>query len=143
MERFWTGRTLDTLRTVEYELQVSTSSHASGVLKSPACHWHPGRPALARRSGRKQSLDTDWVRRDCFVAYAASEWQQRNLVMKVTGLEVLRCDAGWRNYYFLKLSTDGGITGWSEFDEGFGSPGITAVIDHLAGRVVAQHASHH
>ena len=47
--------------------------------------------------------------------------------MKVTGLEVLRADAGWRNYYFLKLTTDDGITGWSEFDEGFGSPGISAV----------------
>ena len=58
--------------------------------------------------------------------------------MKVTGLEVLRCDAGWRNYYFLKLSTDGGIVGWSEFDEGFGSPGITAVIERLASRVVGQ-----
>ncbi len=58
--------------------------------------------------------------------------------MKVTGLDVLRCDAGWRNYYFLKLSTDGGIVGWSEFDEGFGSPGITAVIERLAGRVIGQ-----
>ncbi|MBV9861285.1 MAG: mandelate racemase/muconate lactonizing enzyme family protein [Alphaproteobacteria bacterium] len=63
--------------------------------------------------------------------------------MKVTGLEVLRCDAGWRNYYFLKLTTDSGIVGWSEFDEGFGSPGITAVIDRLAGRVVGQDAFDH
>jgi L-alanine-DL-glutamate epimerase-like enolase superfamily enzyme len=63
--------------------------------------------------------------------------------MKVTGLEVLRCDAGWRNYYFLKLTTDDGIIGWSEFDEGFGSPGITAVIDRLTGRVVGQNAFDH
>ncbi|PYM35385.1 MAG: mandelate racemase/muconate lactonizing enzyme family protein [Candidatus Rokuibacteriota bacterium] len=63
--------------------------------------------------------------------------------MKVTGLEVLRCDAGWRNYYFLKLSTDGGIIGWSEFDEGFGSPGITAVIERLAPRVVGQKVFDH
>jgi galactonate dehydratase len=58
--------------------------------------------------------------------------------MKITGLEVLRCDAGWRNYYFLKLSTDDGIVGWSEFDEGFGSPGITAVIERLAPRIIGQ-----
>src|SRR5579884_1059929 len=58
--------------------------------------------------------------------------------MKVSGLEVLRCDAGWRNYYFLKLSTDDGIVGWSEFDEGFGSPGISAVIERLASRVIGQ-----
>ena len=63
--------------------------------------------------------------------------------MKVTGLEVLRCDAGWRNYYFLKLSTDQGITGWSEFDEGFGSPGITAVIERLSGRVIGQPVFNH
>ena len=43
--------------------------------------------------------------------------------MKVNSLEILRCDAGWRNYHFLKLTTDEGIVGWSEFDEGFGSPG--------------------
>src|SRR5467141_5259719 len=58
--------------------------------------------------------------------------------MKVTRLEVLRCDAGWRNYYFLKLSTDDGVVGWSEFDEGFGSPGITAVIERLTPRIIGQ-----
>jgi galactonate dehydratase len=58
--------------------------------------------------------------------------------MKITGLDVLRCDAGWRNYYFLKASTDEGIVGWSEFDEGFGSPGVTAVIERLAPRVAGQ-----
>src|SRR3984893_6575601 len=58
--------------------------------------------------------------------------------MKVEGLEVLRCDAGWRNYHFLKLTTDEGIVGWSEFDEGFCSPGVSAVIERLAGRVAGQ-----
>jgi galactonate dehydratase len=37
--------------------------------------------------------------------------------MKVTAVETLVCDAGWRNYHFLKLSTDAGIVGWSEFRE--------------------------
>src|SRR6266581_3977274 len=58
--------------------------------------------------------------------------------MKVTGLETLHCDAGWRNYSFLKLTTDEGIVGWSEFDEGFGSPGVSAVIEQLAGRIIGQ-----
>ena len=58
--------------------------------------------------------------------------------MKVEGLDILRCDAGWRNYHFLKLTTDSGIVGWSEFDEGFGSPGVSAVIERLAGRIVGQ-----
>jgi hypothetical protein len=26
-------------------------------------------------------------------------------------LEILRCDAGWRNYHFLKLTTDKGVVG--------------------------------
>jgi L-alanine-DL-glutamate epimerase-like enolase superfamily enzyme len=56
----------------------------------------------------------------------------------VEGLEIVRCDAGWRNYYFLKLTTDEGIVGWSEFDEGFGSPGVSAVVERLAGRVIGQ-----
>jgi L-alanine-DL-glutamate epimerase-like enolase superfamily enzyme len=63
--------------------------------------------------------------------------------MKVASLEVLQCDAGWRNYCFLKLSTDEGIVGWSEFDEGFGSPGVGAVIQRLAERVVGKPAFAH
>jgi len=63
--------------------------------------------------------------------------------MKVTGLETLACDAGWRNYYFLKLTTDEGIVGWSEFDEGFGSPGVGAVIGRLAERVVGKAVAAH
>jgi galactonate dehydratase len=58
--------------------------------------------------------------------------------MRVKSLEVLRCDAGWRNYHFLKLAIDDGIVGWSEFGEGFGSPGVSAVIERLAGRVAGQ-----
>ena len=48
-------------------------------------------------------------------------------------VETLSCDAGWRNYHFVKLTTDDGIVGWSEFDEGFGSPGVGAVIERLVG----------
>src|SRR5438093_431396 len=63
--------------------------------------------------------------------------------MKVTKLETLRCGAGWRNYNFLKLSTDEGIVGWSEFDEGFGSPGVGTVIEQLTGRIVGRAVSAH
>ncbi|NKB58670.1 MAG: mandelate racemase/muconate lactonizing enzyme family protein [Alphaproteobacteria bacterium] len=63
--------------------------------------------------------------------------------MKVTEIETLHCDAGWRNYHFVKLSTDDGIVGWSEYDEGFGSPGVTAVVERMADRVVGQDASAH
>jgi len=63
--------------------------------------------------------------------------------MKVKGIDTLHCDAGWRNYNFVKLSTDEGIVGWSEFDEGFGSRGVGTVIRQLAERVVGQEAGAH
>ena len=63
--------------------------------------------------------------------------------MKVTSIETLSCDAGWRNYHFVKLTTDTGIVGWSEFDEGFGAPGVGAVIERLAQRVVGQSVNAH
>ncbi|HUN52484.1 MAG TPA: hypothetical protein VMU42_15275, partial [Candidatus Sulfotelmatobacter sp.] len=62
---------------------------------------------------------------------------------KVARLETLACDAGWRNYHFVKLTTDEGIVGWSEFDEGFGSPGVGAIIERLAARVIGQPAGDH
>jgi galactonate dehydratase len=63
--------------------------------------------------------------------------------MKVAGLEILRCYAGWRNYHFLKLTSDEGIVGWSEFDEGFGSPGVGTVIERLAPRVIGERVFDH
>ena len=59
---------------------------------------------------------------------------------KIKNVEILACDAGWRNYHFVKLTTDEGVVGWSEFDEGFGSPGVSAAIQRLAIRVVGQNA---
>ena len=63
--------------------------------------------------------------------------------MKVLSIETLACDAGWRNYHFVKLSTDGGIVGWSEFSEGFGAPGVAGVIERLAARVVGKEVGAH
>ncbi len=63
--------------------------------------------------------------------------------MKVESIETLACDAGWRNYHFVKVVTDTGIIGWSEFDEGFGAPGVGTVIERLATRVVGQPVGAH
>jgi L-alanine-DL-glutamate epimerase-like enolase superfamily enzyme len=62
---------------------------------------------------------------------------------KVTNVELLACDAGWRNYHFVKLTTEDGAIGWSEYDEGFGSPGVSAAIQRLSARVVGQNVFHH
>ena len=48
--------------------------------------------------------------------------------MKITAIEDLHCDAGWRVFSFLKVSTDEGIVGYSEYNESYGSRGLTAAI---------------
>ena len=63
--------------------------------------------------------------------------------MKVRSIETLACDAGWRNYHFVKLTTDNGIVGWSEFDEGFGAPGVGTVIERLGTKVVGEEVGSH
>src|SRR6201994_2253804 len=62
---------------------------------------------------------------------------------KITNLEILACDAGWRNYHFVKVTTADGAVGWSEFDEGFGAPGVGAAIQRLSTRVVGQNVFQH
>ncbi len=63
--------------------------------------------------------------------------------MKITQIETLHCDAGWRNYNFVKVSTDEGIVGWSEFDETLQSAGLTGVIKRLAPRAIGMDAMAH
>jgi galactonate dehydratase len=58
--------------------------------------------------------------------------------VRVAGYETLTCAFGWRTISFLKLTTDDGIVGWSEFSEGFGSPGLTGVVDACASYVVGE-----
>ena len=43
--------------------------------------------------------------------------------MKVKSIETLSCDAGWRNYHFVKLATDTGVTGWSDSTKASARPG--------------------
>jgi galactonate dehydratase len=63
--------------------------------------------------------------------------------MKVRAIQTLHCDAGWRNYQFVKLTAENGVIGWSEFDEGFGSPGVTAAIERLSERVIGKSVMAH
>jgi L-alanine-DL-glutamate epimerase-like enolase superfamily enzyme len=63
--------------------------------------------------------------------------------MNIKSIDTLACDAGWRNYHFVKLTTDSGIVGWSEFDEGFGAPGVGAVIRRMAPRLIGQPVNAH
>jgi len=62
---------------------------------------------------------------------------------RIKSIETLAADAGWRNYHFVKVVTEDGITGWSEFDEGFGAPGVATAISRLGARVVGQPVGEH
>jgi L-alanine-DL-glutamate epimerase-like enolase superfamily enzyme len=52
--------------------------------------------------------------------------------VKITGIEILQADAGWRMFSFLKVMTGDGVIGWSEFNESFGSTGLSDVIRGLS-----------
>jgi L-alanine-DL-glutamate epimerase-like enolase superfamily enzyme len=41
--------------------------------------------------------------------------------MRIAKIEDLHADGGWRTTSFLKLTTDEGLVGWSEYYEGFGA----------------------
>ena len=58
--------------------------------------------------------------------------------MKIARIEDLHCDAGWRDFSFLKVTTDDGLVGWSEYNESYGNAGLTAVIRRLAQNLIGQ-----
>jgi galactonate dehydratase len=58
--------------------------------------------------------------------------------MKITAIETLRADAGWRLFSFLKVMTDSGIVGWSEYNESFGGAGLSNVIDALGNTLIGK-----
>jgi galactonate dehydratase len=57
--------------------------------------------------------------------------------MKIVKLEALHADGGWDTYSFLKISTDAGLVGWSEFNESR-RRGMTGVIAGLGAALVGQ-----
>ena len=59
--------------------------------------------------------------------------------MKVTSLETLFCDAGWRPWIFLKAATDDGLVGWAEITDSHGSPhGLAGIVQDLEPHVVGR-----
>src|SRR6201996_6752015 len=57
-------------------------------------------------------------------------------VMRIIKIEDLHCNAGWRDFSFLKITTDDGLVGWSEFLENFGAEGLSGVIARLGERLI-------
>tara|TARA_Y100001934_G_scaffold42237_1_gene50837 strand:+ start:2948 stop:4123 length:1176 start_codon:yes stop_codon:yes gene_type:complete len=63
--------------------------------------------------------------------------------LRITGCQTLHCDAGWRNFSFLKLLTDDGLVGISEYNESYGSKGLTAVIEALVDAITGDDPCRH
>jgi L-alanine-DL-glutamate epimerase-like enolase superfamily enzyme len=61
------------------------------------------------------------------------------VAVKVTALRTLVCDAGWRPWIFVKITTDEGLVGWAEVTDSHGSPrGLAGVVEDLAPLVVGR-----
>jgi L-alanine-DL-glutamate epimerase-like enolase superfamily enzyme len=58
--------------------------------------------------------------------------------MKITKIEDIHADGGWRVFSFLKLTTDEGIIGWSEFNETSWNPGLAGIIRAIAPSVIGK-----
>ncbi len=58
--------------------------------------------------------------------------------MRIAKIEDLHCDAGWRHFSFLKITTDTGIVGWSEYQERFGTSGLTGTIHGLGDLLIGR-----
>lgn len=58
--------------------------------------------------------------------------------MKIAKIEDLHADAGWRTFSFLKITTDDGLVGWSEYTESDGSRGLSGVIHAMAEPLIGQ-----
>ena len=58
--------------------------------------------------------------------------------MKIVKVEDFHADAGWRTASFLKVTTDEGLVGWSEFHETAWNPGLTLVIRKMAEHAIGQ-----
>ena len=58
--------------------------------------------------------------------------------MKVVKTEILHVDAGWDVYSFLKLTTDEGLVGWSEYNESRGRRGLTTLVQSMADSLIGK-----
>jgi len=57
--------------------------------------------------------------------------------MKIVKLEDLHADGGWDTYSFLKITTDEGLVGWSEYNESR-RRGMTGLIRGLGATLIGQ-----
>jgi galactonate dehydratase len=62
--------------------------------------------------------------------------------MKIVGIDTLLVDGGWDVWGFLKMTTDAGIVGWSEFSEARSRKGLHLLIADMAELVIGLDPTH-
>lgn len=58
--------------------------------------------------------------------------------MKITRIEDLHAASGLGHFSFLKVTTDAGLVGWAEFNEGSGSRALSGVIRAIGETLIGQ-----
>lgn len=58
--------------------------------------------------------------------------------MRIEAIDCLHADGGNTVFDFVRIRTDDGITGWSEYNEHFSGIGVTAAINALAGHLIGR-----
>ena len=58
--------------------------------------------------------------------------------MKVRSIETFLCDAGWRPWIFVKVTTDDGLVGWGECSDGRNPRGLVGAVKDYEDVVVGQ-----
>mgnify|MGYP000994506917 CR=1 FL=1 len=58
--------------------------------------------------------------------------------MKIVRVEQFHVNGGWDDWSFLKLTTDDGLVGWSEFNQSRGRRGLAHVVAGMADLVVGE-----
>ncbi len=63
--------------------------------------------------------------------------------MKITKIETLQADGGYRICSYIKVSTDEGIVGWAEFYDGFAGVSVVPVIQGFAKSAIGMNPLHY
>jgi L-alanine-DL-glutamate epimerase-like enolase superfamily enzyme len=58
--------------------------------------------------------------------------------LKITKIEDLHAASGLGHFSFLKISTDEGLVGWAEFNEGSGSKALTGIIRAIGEQLIGK-----
>ncbi|MFT4507134.1 mandelate racemase/muconate lactonizing enzyme family protein [Caballeronia sp. 15711] len=58
--------------------------------------------------------------------------------MKITHVETRHADGGYRTCHYVKITTDEGLVGWSEYYQNLSSAPVTPIIDDLSQLAIGQ-----